>query len=220
MLDKLRRALGARSPVDGDQKIGPMGQEGLTAWWNTEFTPEEQNYILTKYQPLAMGAGPKSNSTDLNRIIRPDGTLGLVGSLAALSTWFMSGDDIALARRILAKSVERNESEIGSAVDRHYIYYHMIRVYHRDRDRDENAMALAIEACEKQIALASQLIQERPREWGETLPEHPGYRQLAIILEQNKDFEGAIRLSQEASEQGWNGDWEKRIARCRKMSRR
>lgn len=220
MLDKLKRALGAKGSVKSSPEVLRVDQEGLFEWWNAEFTPEEQNYILTKYQPLVMGTGPNSNSTNLNHIIRPDGTLGPIGSLAALSTWFMTGDDIPLARRILAKSVERNESEVGSPVDRHYIYYHMIRVYHRDRNRDENAMSLAVEACEKQIALAPQLIRERPREWGETLPEHPGYRQLAIILEQNKDYEGAIQLSEEALRQGWNGGWEKRIARCRQRSGR
>ena len=194
--------------------------DNLLAWWQSEFTAAEQNYILAKYQPLVLGAAVEGEGLDLNRIVLPDGSLGLIGSLAALSTWFISGDDMPLARRILAKSVERQESETGSVLDRHYIYYHMIRVYYRVRSRDKNALALAIQACESQIALAPHVIRERPKEWSEILPEHPGFQQLVIILERNKDYDGAIRLSEEALRQGWAGDWGKRIARCRQRSAR
>ena len=220
MLDRVKRALGARTPVGDTSERATGDSDNLLTWWQAEFTPEEQNYILAKYKPLVSGTAGAGKAIDLNHIIRPDGSLGLIGSLAALSTWFMSGDDISLARRILAKSVERQESETGSVIDRHFIYHHMIRVYYRDRHRDENALALAIQACEKQIALAPQVIRERPKEWGENLPEHPGFQRLAIILERHNDYEGVIRLAEEALRQGWAGDWEKRIARCKQRSNR
>ena len=166
MLDKMKRALGAKTLVENAREGATGDSDNLLAWWHTEFTPEEQHYILAKHQPAVVGTAVEGEGLDLSRIIRPDGSLGLIGSLAALSTWFMSGDDIPLARRILAKSVERQESETGSVIDRHFIYYHMIRVYYRDRNRDKNALALAIETCEKQIALAPEVIRERPQEWG------------------------------------------------------
>ena len=53
---------------------------------------------------------------------------------------------------------------------------------------------------------------EPPRSRG--LPQHLGFRQLAIILEKRGEFEEAIQISKRAQAQGWNGDWEKRIARC------
>jgi hypothetical protein len=46
------------------------------------------------------------------------------------------------------------------------------------------------------------------------LPNHLGFKQLAIILEKRGEFEEAIEVAKEAQSQGWNGDWEKRIARC------
>ena len=195
--------------------------DNLLVWWETEFSPEEQDYILTKYQPMALGTG--NERKDLSRIIRPDGSLGLISSLTALSTWFLTGDDVPLARRILAKGVERQESETGDIIDRHFTYAHMIKVYYRDRNRDESALALAIEACQKQIAIAPQVIEEWTKDSLASqggLPAHSGFEQLAIILEKNKDYEGAIQLSQQALQQGWNGDWEKRIARCRQRSYR
>jgi tetratricopeptide (TPR) repeat protein len=46
------------------------------------------------------------------------------------------------------------------------------------------------------------------------LPYHPGYKQLAIIYEKRGEFDEAIKVARQAQSQGWNGDWEKRIARC------
>lgn len=92
----------------------------------------------------------------------------------------------------------------------------MIQVYYRDRNRDENALILALEACEQQIALAPQVIREQPSEWAGELPAHRGFEQLAIVRERDRDFEGAIRLSEQALRQGWAGDWEKRIFRCQR----
>ena len=103
-----------------------------------------------------------------------------------------------LARRIMAKSVERQEAEVGATIDRHFIYGCMIQVYYRDLNRDGNALALALEACERQIALAPQVMREQPREWEGELPAHLGFQQLAIVRERDRDFEDAIRLSEEA----------------------
>jgi hypothetical protein len=46
-----------------------------------------------------------------------------------------------------------------------------------------------------------------------------GYQQLAIILEKDGILEEAVALCQQALDGGWNGDWEKRIARCRERIR-
>ena len=48
----------------------------------------------------------------------------------------------------------------------------------------------------------------------EELPSHPGFRRVAVDLERQGDFDGAISSSRGALGQGWSGDWEKRIERC------
>lgn len=48
------------------------------------------------------------------------------------------------------------------------------------------------------------------------LPRHVGFDQLTIICEKQHDYAEAIRVSEMAMKQGWNGDWEARIARCQK----
>ncbi len=47
---------------------------------------------------------------------------------------------------------------------------------------------------------------------------HPGFEQLAIICEKRGQTEEALRLSQEAQRQGWNGGWEGRIERLSKKT--
>ena len=51
----------------------------------------------------------------------------------------------------------------------------------------------------------------------ESLPSHHGFKQLAIILQKRGDFDDALAFCREAKAQGWNGDWEKRIARLSKQ---
>jgi len=51
---------------------------------------------------------------------------------------------------------------------------------------------------------------------GLPLPEHVGYKQLCIIMEKQKNYDEVIRLSKIAKEQGWSGDWDRRIEKCKK----
>ena len=52
------------------------------------------------------------------------------------------------------------------------------------------------------------------REW-KLIPRPVGFWQLAVILEKQGNYNEAIALATQALEQGWAGDWEKRIARCK-----
>ena len=105
-----------------------------------------------------------------------------------------------------------------NSLDLHFVYSEMIPVYYRDRDEDPEAMGLAISACQKQISLGPQAASAWRVEYptDDSLPSHRGFEQLAIIREKQRDFEAAIELASAAQEQGWSGDWAKRIARCEK----
>jgi hypothetical protein len=94
----------------------------------------------------------------------------------------------------------------------------MVPIYYRDRDTDPDALAAAIDACEKQIALGPEAAEAFEAEYptDSTLPSHRGFTQLAIIREKEHNYADAIRLAQDAMSQGWAGDWEKRIERCEK----
>ena len=188
---------------------------GLRSWWTAEFSEAERAYILNKYQPMVMGVDGDPTD-DAHKIIGADGTLSI--PLTTLATWFMSPkDDLPLAMRLLGKGIEVGEENQGTILDQHYTLLNLIRVYYRNRSNDAVSFELAIEACEKQIALAPLAAEMfMCQEWVKALPEHTGFEQLAIIREREKDYDEAIRLSSEALRQGWAGDWEKRIARCEK----
>ncbi len=48
------------------------------------------------------------------------------------------------------------------------------------------------------------------------LPEHIGYKQLAIIKDKQKNYDEVISICLKAKEEGWNGDWDNRIAKAKK----
>ena len=187
----------------------------LQKWWKREFTRSEQKRILAKYQPVVMGTGSASPEGD-SKLFRPDGSLML--ALSALATWFTSpASDLPIARRIADKAMEIGEGTKGEVLDRHFIYQHLINVYYRDRNMHSDSLGLAIQACEKQISLGPDAAKAFRREYQwRPLPSHVGFKQLAIIREHERDYDEIIQLCRRAAEQGWAGDWDKRIARCQK----
>jgi hypothetical protein len=96
----------------------------------------------------------------------------------------------------------------------------MIELNYRDRESIPDALEIAAGACRRQIALAPRAAEVFRREW-KLVPRPLGFWQLAVILEKEGNYAEAIALATQASEQGWAGDWEKRIARCRqRLARR
>ena len=186
-----------------------MVDSGLLSWWIAEFSEAERRHILTKY--LGLGSDPHA---DIAGIIGPDGSLRI--KLTALATWFMSPkEDLPLALRLLRKGISLGEENQGTVLDQHFTLNNLIKVYYRDRANDALSLDLAIGACEKQIALAPLAAEMFKREERmETLPAHRGFEQLAIIREREGDYGEVVRLSSEALQQGWSGNWERRIARC------
>ena len=189
---------------------GEFGYHGLSDWWLSTFKEEERQYIESKFHPL--GAEDDEKPLTVGHISFSSGTAANL--LSVLAGWFDSTHDRHIARRFLEKSDEVG----GSVLDRHFTYSAMVPIYYRDRDTDPDALAAAIDACEKQIALGPEAAEAFEAEYptDSTLPSHRGFTQLAIIREKEHNYADAIRLAQDAMSQGWAGDWEKRIERCEK----
>jgi hypothetical protein len=101
--------------------------------------------------------------------------------------------------------------------DLHFALQTKIEVYYRERDTDLNALTIAIQACEQQIAIAQNVATHFKRTlFKDQLPMHVGYTQLIIILKKQEDYRRAITLCEQAKEQGWNGDWDKKIEELKK----
>lgn len=189
---------------------GDIGYFGLSEWWLSEFTIEERNYILKKFQPM----GSEGNSLVDGEISYTSQTA--LGFLSGLAGWFDNEKDRKIAYRVLKKAEELiNES--CNIIDVHFYCMNKIKIYYKDRDKDPNALNQAIEACKKQMEIAPKVKNAFLKEFdNDPLPAHTGFEQLCIIEEKRKNFESAINISKIALEQGWTGDWQKRIDRCNK----
>lgn len=196
---------------DGTEVAGDLGCFGLGDWWLSTFTEAERTHIEQTYRPLGM-----SRPCPLTRGEIAGTTQTAAGLLWGLASWFQRPQDRHIARRLVAKAEEMAGSDV---LDRHFSYQAMIQTYYADRDADPTALKTALDACEKQIALAPRAAKAFERKWPNApLPAHLGFSQLAIVREKQRHYAEAMELSNEALRQGWNGDWEKRIARCEEKS--
>lgn len=199
--------------IKGQKIGGEIGHFGLTDWWLSTFTEAERDYIEKTYQPMSTGGNPHP-LTQGNIVSTSRSAVGLLGSMAG---WFKKPEDLSIAKRVLDKAEELARST-SDVLDIHFLYQSMIQTYYRHRAQPEY-LESAVAACKKQIALGPTAARAFKREpYFKELPRHVGFEQLAIIREKQGDYADAIRLSQAAKKQGWNGDWDKRIARCRTKS--
>jgi len=190
---------------------GLIGYFGLQEWWLIDLTKEEQNIILSLYKPLGLG----DNSLVKGKTLFTSQTV--IGFLSGLSSWFKKPEYRQIGYKIIKKAEELISDKIP-VLDLHFLYQSKIELYYRNRENDEFALSLAIEACKQQISISEKAKEAFAKEMGfvgRPLPMHVGYTQLCIIMEKQKNFEEVIRLSRIAKEQGWNGDWDKRIEKCK-----
>lgn len=103
--------------------------------------------------------------------------------------------------------------------DRHFSIQVLIQEAYRLRDAHREALDDAVAACREQIDLAPRVASMMRQRYDGPLPSHVGFEQLAIILEKQRAYAEAADLVQQAREQGWAGDWDKRLERLhRRMS--
>lgn len=188
---------------------GEIGYFGLSEWWLSEFSESERDYILKIFQPLGFD---KSSLTE-SYISYTSGTP--IKLLSALSGYFKKKEDRTIAYRMLKKAEELiNDS--SNILDVHFLYQQKMKTYYNNRENDSNALGVAIESCKQQIKISGKAKVAFEKEYkGQPLPVHIGFKQLAIIEEKNKNYESVIKICEEALKQGWNGDWEKRIEKCK-----
>ena len=186
---------------------GEIGYYGLEDWWLNKFTEEERNIIRNTYQPMGLG----SDSLVKNEI--QSSSQSKLAFLSGLSSWFKKPEYYPIANKILEKT-ETFVDKTDDILDLHFFYQNKIQVYYRNRDIDSNALDLAIQACKQQISISKESAKAFKKELKGNLPEHVGYRQLAIIRDKQKDYESVIQISKQAKSEGWNGDWDKRIEKA------
>ena len=190
---------------------GLIGYFGLSNWWNLNFTFEEQNYIALKYYQTCL-----LTEIDIKLWL---GSASWPESLLKFVTSLTVGYDNRKNREISLKILEKAEELINDSIppmDLHYFYSIKIGTYYGLRNLNNKNLEIALKACEQQIEIghfASKALRESIFDgW---IGGHSGYTRLAIVKEKEKKFEEVIVLCQKAKDEGWGGDWQKRIERCK-----
>ncbi len=122
----------------------------------------------------------------------------------------------------LIKKVEKDleEMDVENVLDCFYALEELISEYIEDDIKDnEMRTALLVIASKKQIDLSKEVREHLQQTMpGIPLPAHLGYDTLSDIRERQGQYEECIVLCQQAIEEGWSGDWQNRMNRCRKTS--
>lgn len=137
-------------------------------------------------------------------------------------------------------TVERDESDVAYALyskrypilDRHFKLSEQLQNTYTPSSA--KAVEKGIKICQEMIEISGEVkaaFEEQERNQAKAskmrgarnyvsrgLPNHLGFKQLAIILERRGEFEEAIKVAKQAQSQGWKGDWEKRVARRKSAS--
>lgn len=193
---------------------GDIGYYGLEDWWLSVFTEEERNRIEEVYHP--MGSDSKTKPLTEGKLTYSSQTAA--GLLRCLAGWFNRPGDREIAKKIIEKANELAD-EGDDVLDQHFALQQRMGIYYRERDTNPDALDEAIKACKDQIriapAAAKQFLKEYPKQ---SLPGHVGYTQLAIILKKQGKYKELFELCKQAKEQGWAGDWDKRMVDAEKKS--
>jgi hypothetical protein len=184
----------------------------LKDWWFNSFTDDERKHIAEVFHPMGIPECDPDSDT-----MQSSGGERILNFLSSLAGWFDNPRDRCIAHKIILKAEEFVVSE-NNILDIHFFYPAKMKLFYKNRD-DPAALQEAINACVKQIEIAEKAATSFRNEWGDyPLPVHEGYQQLCIILEKQKKIDEAIKLAEQARNQGWRGDWDRRIERYRKKS--
>lgn len=183
---------------------------GLSDWWSKELKECDRDAIKRYYGP---GQGTRDGALKSTSESR-------VSFLTNIASWLNREDSRFTAYKCIDKADEIWPDN-ASVLDQHFGLSTMCKVFYRWRETDAFALDRAVEACRRSISIhheaAAAFRAEVTEVWGEEFfPGHYCFKQLAIIEEKNGNLSEAIRICEEAKQEGWSGDWDKRIARLRK----
>lgn len=191
---------------------GYFGRLGLNDWWYSEFSRDEQDFIIEKLLHNLSWLNGENCFTEGS-----DGAFDgpPASTLANFSTHFSSAKTGHIAIKFILKA-ESFITNKFSLIDLHYFYSSKINIFYKSRDERPNALEIAIDACKKQIEIAPQVKVHLIKEFGREDIYHDGFKQLRIIEEKRGNYKTAIEIAKSALEQGWAGSWDRDIERIEK----
>ena len=211
---------------------GLIGYYGLSDWWNSSFSFEEQKYIAKYFNELFDSFYGDYEDSRKNRKLKDLSPCKLMEEdKEGLSFWkeplaeflsdlFMGLDkkNLQISLKIFEKAEELLKNSYPLTELHNFFSFIITRTYSPRYDIEGTEFALYV--CKKQINIshiASKIFKNNPND---SMPYHLGYQKLAIQKEKKKKYLEVIELCEKAQSEGWNGDWQKRIDRCKKRLNR
>jgi len=192
---------------------GMIAHHRLTDWWLNELSEDERKTLKEIYSPMVMGSeDPKAYLVDKDM---GDSEKPPIKFLQGLLTWLHKPEHYNIAKKVIEKA--EDDIENGDILDKHFLLDQEVQIFYRNREIVEGAFDKAVDACKRQIDIATEAAKAFKKEMpGQELPRHRGFDQLRIIRKKQKDYESVIEICREAKRQGWNGNWDKEIERAEK----
>lgn len=109
-------------------------------------------------------------------------------------------------KKLFDHALELTKNDI---VERHFVYNQLIDYYFSLRDKEKNALEKCVEYCKEDIKIAPEVLKKMKNDnmWkhhnekGElefVPPQFPSFKRLAIIYENNKNYQEAIEICEKA----------------------
>ncbi|MGB1257891.1 MAG: hypothetical protein ACPG51_18605 [Thiolinea sp.] len=177
----------------------------LRQWFLSEFSTDELSQIALKMAILGNGSLTPGEVLPRN----------YVKHLYNIAGCFIN--DPSTAERFLLKATELIDTGDYTVLDEFFLYSESIRIFYKNRGV-ASCKYKAIEACIQQIKMAPaamKAFEETPGFSRDHLSVHNGYNHLAWILEEDRKYKQTIALCGQAMKQGWPGEWNALIVRCR-----
>jgi len=188
---------------------------GIQGWWSEEFTAEERALMISVLEDrapelLSPGYVP-SYSYDTRGVRSSD----LPSDLDSLTRSPVSKAENALTHaKVLKKKLEILQAR-RDIFGEHLTLMHLGDAYYKQRS-DPLTLELAIEAYESCVSMSDLVLENLP--WKGENPFHPAAERLALIYTGSGRGEEALRVLYKMKFEGWQGDWDKRIARTAKKA--
>ena len=190
---------------------GLIGFYNLNNWWQNDLSENERSILETLFTPMTSNGVMKGMLTTGNQKW-DESTFGF---LSILLGWVNKIEYYDIAKKIIKIAME-NIEKAKNEYEKHSFYGELVKIHYKNRDNDPHSLELAIQACKDQIKLGKYGNKMFPKSEGfKNLPEHIGYKQLCIIEEKKGNFEEVLKLATQAKNEGWSGDWDKRIEKIK-----
>ncbi|MEO0828014.1 MAG: hypothetical protein AAFW84_03390 [Cyanobacteria bacterium J06635_15] len=200
------------APEANPQVQGEIGYHQLSNWWLQTFTEQERAHIEQAYQPFQIEPATCHPLTDL---AVQDSSEAAGQFLFNLASWLAMPRDRALTYRILTKALELSEPG-DDILQVHQHYQVLIKFYGEQQPLTGAMLEAALKTGEQMVAIAPQVAQALKQKQPEApLPRHQGFEHLIRLRATQGDDRAVTRLCRLAKEQGWQGGWDKLIAKYR-----